>query len=269
MATSDSTRGKSPAFQFYPGDFLSSDNVDRMSMTERGMYITLMAKYWLKGGLPADLKELAGMCRMKPDKFSRIWTKGTLHLCFSEKNGRMMQSRLDDERRKQAEFKRRQSDRANTRWNKAVKPPKADAVALPVPASSPQCSSSSSLSLSSSSKRESAPAQAGPRNGTGLLRGPRPEAAFDGGRVWVLHKTHADFLALRNGNEAELRAWYEHIAEEYNYGSRKHLEPGPNMFKFWEARYAEKWPASASKPADTGPTYVRASEHPSMRRSVQ
>lgn len=82
----------------------------------------------------------------------------------------------------------------------------------------------------------------GPR--VGLLRAPRPEAAFDGGRVWVLHKTHRDFLALRN-NEPELLAWYAEVAEDWNRGAHAASEPGANMFKFWEARYAEKWPTAA------------------------
>lgn len=79
----------------------------------------------------------------------------------------------------------------------------------------------------------------------GLMRGPRPDAAFDGGRVWVLHKTHQDFLALRNGNESELLTWYADVAEAWNFGERKADEPGANMFKFWEARYAEQWPVAA------------------------
>lgn len=88
----------------------------------------------------------------------------------------------------------------------------------------------------------------------GLLKGPRPEAAFDGGRVWVLHKTHQDFLALRHGNERELLAWYQRVAEEWNYGAHKDDEPGANMFKFWEARYAEQWPTKA--PEASGHRYA-------------
>ena len=71
LATSKSTR--SPAFQFYPKDFLSSRKVDLMSMTERGVYITLMCRYWLDGGLPADAKQLSAIVRMKPKQFERGW----------------------------------------------------------------------------------------------------------------------------------------------------------------------------------------------------
>jgi hypothetical protein len=43
MADSDSTPGgKSPAFQFYPKDFLTDENVRVMSLQERGAYITLL-----------------------------------------------------------------------------------------------------------------------------------------------------------------------------------------------------------------------------------
>lgn len=79
------------------------------------------------------------------------------------------------------------------------------------------------------------------------MKPPRPEAAFDGGRVWVLHKTHKDFMALRGNNEAELLAWYAEVAEAWTHGAHRLSEPGSSMFKFWDARYAERWPASAGQ----------------------
>lgn len=78
-----------------------------------------------------------------------------------------------------------------------------------------------------------------------LMRGPRPDAAFDGGRVWVPHKVHSDFMRLRNGAAPELLAWYEDVCDSWANGADAEREPGANMFKFWEARYAEKWPAEA------------------------
>lgn len=257
MAAPQSTQ--SPAFQFYPRDFLSSDNVDQMSMTERGVYITLISKYWLAGDLPSDLRELAGMVRMKPEKFERMWTIGKLHLCFQERGGRLIQPRLEAERRKQGEYRRRQTENGA----KGGRPKKAvgnSGVTQLSPTAKPtetSVSASASAFASASSSTEKKVARAlGARSG--LLRGPRPEAAFDGGRVWVLHKTHADFMALRTGNQRELFDWYADVAESWNVGAHKGDEPGPNMFKFWEARYAEKWPAA--------PAAVSASKLPEWTR---
>jgi uncharacterized protein YdaU (DUF1376 family) len=116
MTTPINKRTTSPAFQFYPRDFLSSSKVDRMSMTERGVYITLLARCWMDDGLPTDLAELAGLCRMKVAQFERTWNNGPLGKCFIERKGQYHNERLDRERAGQLEYRRRQSDNAARRW---------------------------------------------------------------------------------------------------------------------------------------------------------
>ena len=76
----------------------------------------------------------------------------------------------------------------------------------------------------------------------------RKDAAWEGPRVYVPQRCHRDFVALRNGAEAELLAWYEHISEEWTTGPRRAEEPGADMFAFWKARYAERWPATVQTP---------------------
>ena len=122
MATSKSS--KSPAFQFYPRDFLSSRKVDRMSMTERGIYVTLLSHCWIDRGLPTDLSELAAACRMKLAQFERIWSKGALHHCFELRGDRFVNPRLERERQAQADYSRKQREKAEKRWV-------VNAVALP------------------------------------------------------------------------------------------------------------------------------------------
>ena len=98
-----------PAFQFYPRDFLSSTKVQRMSLTEMGIYIKFLSLCWLDGSLPADTKKLAGIVAMKPAQFDRIWSN-VLNECFTQRGDRLVNRRLDEERRKQAEHRQRQSD---------------------------------------------------------------------------------------------------------------------------------------------------------------
>ena len=50
---------KSPAFQFYPGDWLSSLRVSLMTLEEEGAYIRLLCYCWKHGDLPASPEELA------------------------------------------------------------------------------------------------------------------------------------------------------------------------------------------------------------------
>lgn len=100
---------RSPAFQFYPKDFLSSTKVDQMSMTERGVYITLLSRCWLDHGLPTDQKALAKMVRMKTAQFERMWDHSILRACFVEKDGKLLNERMERERAGQAEYRAKQA----------------------------------------------------------------------------------------------------------------------------------------------------------------
>ena len=104
--------GKSPAFQFYPKDFLTDENVRLMSMQERGIYITLMSYCWIEGTLPADTKRLSRLCGMPQQQFNKLWKAITP--CFDPdplNQERIIHPRLDKERVKQIIFRRRQSDK--------------------------------------------------------------------------------------------------------------------------------------------------------------
>jgi uncharacterized protein YdaU (DUF1376 family) len=107
----DQHSSKSPAFQFYPNDFLSDANVIVMSLQERGAYITLICVCWQQGSLPSDVAQLARFCGSPVGVFRRLWP--AIEKCFKvAANGvRLTHPRLDKERKKQAEFRRRQSDK--------------------------------------------------------------------------------------------------------------------------------------------------------------
>lgn len=106
MASTHST--KSPAFQFYAADFLHDDNVEEMSFTERGIYITLLCLDWLGHGLPADPDAIARRIRMPEHRFRRVW-EARLCRCFVQKGDRLYNPRLLSERDKQSYFRDRQS----------------------------------------------------------------------------------------------------------------------------------------------------------------
>src|SRR3990167_10345948 len=87
MATSNSKR--SPAFQFYPKDYLSSSKVQRMSLAERGAYTTLLCHCWLDAGLPNNMAALAQLVGMTAARFTRMWTNGPIHEGFYEKDAKL------------------------------------------------------------------------------------------------------------------------------------------------------------------------------------
>src|SRR6185369_16029849 len=97
---------KSPAFQFYPKDFLTDGHVVGMTLAERGAYITLLCLCWTEGSLPSDIGALARRCHVSVAAFTRLWP--ALEPCFSgsgESDGRLVQPRIERERQKQETYR--------------------------------------------------------------------------------------------------------------------------------------------------------------------
>jgi uncharacterized protein YdaU (DUF1376 family) len=93
---------KSPAFQFYPKDFLMDDKVAVMNLEQLGAYTKLLCYCWNNNGLPNDEEELREMCG-NPENWERIWRK--ISKCFYENSGKLHNKRLDKEREKQRHWK--------------------------------------------------------------------------------------------------------------------------------------------------------------------
>ena len=116
---------KAPAFQFYASDFLSDLNVQIMSMSQRGIYITLLAVEWIEGSIPANTQTLHVLCGRHPN-FDEDWK--VVKNCFYEENGRLYNNRLESERKNMISYRERMSSNgkkgANARWNgKAIAEP--------------------------------------------------------------------------------------------------------------------------------------------------
>ena len=50
---------KNPSFQFYPGDWLSSQRVSLLTLEEEGAYVRLLCYCWQHGSIPSDSVQLA------------------------------------------------------------------------------------------------------------------------------------------------------------------------------------------------------------------
>lgn len=108
---------KSPAFQFYPKDFLCDEEQTLLSLPQVGAYTRLMCHCWLKGSLPPETKELARLCGATAGQMDKFWAG--ISKCFRQRaDGRWIHPRLEVERKNQAEYRRRQSDAAASRWHK-------------------------------------------------------------------------------------------------------------------------------------------------------
>ena len=60
---------QAPAFQFYAKDWLASSAVRRMTLSERGAYIDLLAHAWNEGSIPNDAESLSSMLGVS----KRVW----------------------------------------------------------------------------------------------------------------------------------------------------------------------------------------------------
>jgi uncharacterized protein YdaU (DUF1376 family) len=117
---------KSPAFQFYPRDYLADANVRAMTFEERGVYVELLALEWNEGGrLPGDVEKLARVVGVPAERFVPMWMT-SLGPCFTlADEGYFYHPRLALEREKQAAHSARQKAKAEKRWHPAEPTPAA------------------------------------------------------------------------------------------------------------------------------------------------
>ncbi len=99
-------------FPFDPADWLTDMHVLRMTLAQRGAYITLLCFEWLEGWLPSDSESLARLVGVGADDWDGIWRE-PLSDRFKEKSGRLFNPRLEAERKK---AKRLHDDRV--RWGR-------------------------------------------------------------------------------------------------------------------------------------------------------
>lgn len=111
-------KSKSPAFQFYPSDFISDLNVLLMTAQEVGAYLLLMSHCWLEGALPDDMKVLAHIARIEPIAFEESWNT-RVGRCFELTEEGWTHPRLQAEREKQQSFSRKMSESATRRHGKS------------------------------------------------------------------------------------------------------------------------------------------------------
>ena len=151
---------KSPAFQFYPADYASSQRVRLMTLEEEGAYINLLCSCWLHGSIPAD-----------PEMAARLVGKGcsatlaiTVLTMFtpSSQAGRMVHDRLERERLKQSDW--REKSASGGRKSAELRKGGATTLQPPLPNGTNQKATlqSSSMSSSSSSSTSSAPTHTAP-----------------------------------------------------------------------------------------------------------
>lgn len=137
----------SPAFQFYPSDFLVG--TADMTADEVGGYIRLLCYQWTKGKLPNNDRKLM--------QLSGVFTQQELETIkskfHSQDDGTIVNLRMESVRMDQDEYRRKQSEKAKAKWES-----QRGATALPLdvqmemPEACPSPSTSSSTTTIPSKK---------------------------------------------------------------------------------------------------------------------
>lgn len=97
---------KSPAFQFYPKDFIAGTAT--MSLQEVGAYMRLLCYAWDTGSVPAEGDERARIMVCSKAQERELWKKVGKKFVLSDDV--YLNERMEVERKKQSEYRRRQSD---------------------------------------------------------------------------------------------------------------------------------------------------------------
>jgi uncharacterized protein YdaU (DUF1376 family) len=109
--------GTSPAFQFYPRDWMGGAP-GKMTPEETHVYVWLLCLDWEHNGFEYDEKELAHWCRLTRPRFRKAWAKVGPN--FVDRDGRLYNPRLDRERAKQQVWREKSSEGgrrgAEKRW---------------------------------------------------------------------------------------------------------------------------------------------------------
>lgn len=148
---------KSPAFQFYAGDWLASTR--GMSSAARGAYIDLLACAWLEDGLPADPDLLRRRATISTREWRSVWEELAPKFPVAE-DGKRRNGRQERVRTAQVMYRRRASDGGKARANGVLKgcfPPAKAPAKEPANRVLKGCTPSPSLEISSKNEEISPP----------------------------------------------------------------------------------------------------------------
>ena len=107
---------KSPAFQWYPKDCDTDENVRAMDDAEFGFYVRCLNHAWINNGLPTDIAEFARIMHKTPRQFLKLWAR--VSRCFFENSEKkFVNFRQEQQRQEQENFKNSRVAAIKSRWS--------------------------------------------------------------------------------------------------------------------------------------------------------
>ncbi len=71
-----------PAFQFYPSNYMSSIQYRTMSLSERGLMMSMLCECWVNTYVPSDISQLAKILGYSNDEVSQSLSTNVMHFFF-------------------------------------------------------------------------------------------------------------------------------------------------------------------------------------------
>ena len=235
---------KSPAFQFYPADYLSDMKVRMLSWASRGLYMDLLCYCWREGWIPSDSSAIAQLCGCHD--LAIVEPCLSLFNSHPEDAEKLIHTRLDKERAKQKEHSDERKSSgikgAEKRWGKnssAIKQPLA------------KNGSSSSSSSSTSVKKEP------------LVFDPLPFDSEKFKETWNMWLTHKKEI----GQKMPPTTVNIQLKKCAKWGEDKSILAIENAIAGkWQGLFEPKQEQSTHRPLYDQPTYVKngTSKHRSL-----
>lgn len=130
--------GKPTWFKMDPAAFFSDAAVDAMSTLELGACFRLLARQWIDGYIPDDLRLLARLCRLDTGSMAEAWVTLCIFFPIIEPGKRANRFMWIEREKVVVDLERRSDEgtrAANKRWNEVRK--KRDATPIAKPNGSP------------------------------------------------------------------------------------------------------------------------------------
>lgn len=205
---------KPPAFQFYAAEYLADEHVQLMTLEEEGAYIRLLAFCWREGSIPQDITALSRLCK---GASTTVLTTVVKRFKPIENGQRLVHPRLENERKKQQEWREKSALGGKASAHKRKHPkPKADeqggaTKSQPHGSTNGQAARLNSSSSSSSTvlkKKEEPSAFAGFMKFLANKIGPIPNPAKEGKAIkWLIDNSYDFALCCRCFESLESETW--------------------------------------------------------------
>lgn len=64
-----------PWYKWYPRDFSASEEAAALTLAEEGAVRRLLDHQWIQGSIPADMEQLADLCRVSAKQMAKLWQR--------------------------------------------------------------------------------------------------------------------------------------------------------------------------------------------------